>query len=217
MKYAFIWDLDGTLLDSYRVIVSSAVRTAAEAGIRDDKEAVLRKLKQQSLTAYLRDVSLRCGTPCETLLLRYREISHETTDQIPLIPGAREALERLAGCGADHFVYTHRGSSSEPILRRLGILSFFREVVTSEYGFAPKPSGEGVRYLLARYGLDPRFSWYVGDRTLDVLCGKDAGIRTLLYLPEGSPVQATGQEDLILRDWSESWGRFSLTHFSPYS
>ena len=202
MKYAFIWDLDGTLLDSYRVIVSSAVRTAAEAGIRDDKEAVLRKLKQQSLTAYLRDVSLRCGTPCAALLVRYREISHETTDQIPLIPGAREALERLAGCGADHFVYTHRGSSSEPILRRLGILSFFREVVTSEYGFAPKPSGEGVRYLLARYGLDPRFSWYVGDRTLDVLCGKDAGIRTLLYLPEGSPVQATGQEDLILRDWS---------------
>jgi len=59
VKYAFIWDLDGTLLDSYRVIVSSAVRTAAEAGIRDDKEAVLRKLKQQSLTAYLRDVSLR--------------------------------------------------------------------------------------------------------------------------------------------------------------
>ena len=201
MKYAFIWDLDGTLLDSYRVIVSSAVRTAAEAGIRDDKEAVLRKLKQQSLTAYLQDVSVRCGAPCETLLLRYREISHETTDQIPLIPGAREALERLAGCGAEHFVYTHRGSSSEPILRRLGILSFFREVVTSEYGFAPKPSGEGVRYLLNRYGLDPRLTWYVGDRTLDVLCGKDAGIRTLLYLPEGSLVQATGQEDLILESW----------------
>ena len=202
MKYAYIWDLDGTLLDSYQVIVRSAVRTATEAGIRDEEETVLRKLKQQSLTAYLRDVSVRCGAPSEALLVRYREISHEMTDQITLIPGTREALERLAGSGAEHFVYTHRGSSSEPILRRLGILSFFREVVTSEYGFAPKPSGEGVRYLLNRYGLDPRLSWYVGDRTLDVFCGKDAGIRTLLYLPEGSPVQATGQEDLILRDWS---------------
>lgn len=202
MKYAYIWDLDGTLLDSYQVIVRSAVRTAAEAGIRDEEETVLRKLKQQSLTAYLRDVSVRCGAPSEALLVRYREISHEMTDQITLIPGTREALERLAGSGAEHFVYTHRGSSSEPVLRRLGILSFFREVVTSEYGFAPKPSGEGVRYLLNRYGLDPRLSWYVGDRTLDVFCGKNAGIRTLLYLPEGSPVQATGQEDLILRDWS---------------
>ncbi len=202
MKCAYIWDLDGTLLDSYQVIVRSAVRTAAEAGIRDEEEAVLRKLKQQSLTAYLQDVSIRCGAPCEALLVRYREISHEMTDQITLLPGTREALEKLAGSGAEHFVYTHRGSSSEPILRRLGILSFFREVVTSEYGFAPKPSGEGVRYLLNRYGLDPRLSWYVGDRSLDVFCGKDAGIRTLLYLPEGSPVQATGQEDLILQDWS---------------
>ena len=32
---AYIWDLDGTLLDSYGVIVEGAKKTAAEAGLRE--------------------------------------------------------------------------------------------------------------------------------------------------------------------------------------
>ena len=40
---AYIWDLDGTLLDSYGVIVESAARTATEAGVRDSAEDVLRE------------------------------------------------------------------------------------------------------------------------------------------------------------------------------
>ena len=39
---AYIWDLDGTLLDSYGVIVEGAARTAAEAGLRDTPEDVLK-------------------------------------------------------------------------------------------------------------------------------------------------------------------------------
>ena len=148
---AYIWDLDGTLLDSYGVIVAAARGTAAAAGLDDPEEHVLR---------------------------------------------ARRA-------GADHFVYTHRGGSSGPILRRLGILDCFREVVTSAYGFSPKPSGDGVRYLLEKYGLDPGRTWYVGDRQLDVFCAKDAGVKALLYLPPGACVAATGREDRIVRDRGE--------------
>ena len=124
-------------------------------------------------------------------------------DRIGLMDGAAEALERLRCAGADHFVYTHRGSSSEPILRRLGILDYFREVVTSEYGFSPKPSGDGVRYILEKYGLDPEKTWYAGDRSLDVFCAKDAGVKALLLLPADSCVTATGQEDRIIRELRE--------------
>ena len=117
--------------------------------------------------------------------------------------GAKETLERLADSGAVHFVYTHRGDSSGPILERLGILDCFREIVTSEYGFSSKPSGEGVRYLVEKYRLDPVRTWYVGDRTLDVYCAKDAGVLALLYLPPDSCVSTTGREDRIVRDLRE--------------
>ncbi len=196
---AYIWDLDGTLLDSYGVIVEGARRTAADAGLPDAAEDVLKAVKQQSVSAYLKDVSARAGVPYPQLWEQYRLNSHGQDGLITLIPGAAQTLRALADSGAEHFVYTHRGDSSGPILERLGILPFFREIVTSRYGFSPKPSGEGVRYLLRKYGLDPADTWYVGDRTLDVYCAKDAGVKALLYLEPDSCVSPTGQEDRIVR------------------
>ena len=200
---AYIWDLDGTLLDSYGVIVEGAARTAEEAGLQDAREKVLKAVKQGSVTSYLNDVSARSGEPFSQLMERYRMYSHGLDDRITLTDGAKETLEILQGSGAVHFVYTHRGDSSEPILERLGIRNCFREIVTSKYGFRPKPSGEGVRYLVEKYKLNPGLTWYVGDRTLDVYCAKDAGVRALLYLAPDSCVSATGQEDRIVRDLRE--------------
>lgn len=200
---AYIWDLDGTLLDSYCVIIEGAKCTAREFGVPDEPEEILRVVKQGSLSVYLKDLAARTGVSADLLMERYRFYSHALDDRIPLIDGAKETLERLAGCGAEHYVYTHRGDSSGPILERLGILDCFREVVTAAYGFPSKPSGKGVLYLTEKYGLDPRQTWYVGDRALDVLCAKDAGVMAVLLLPEGSYVVPTGQEDLIVRSLRE--------------
>ena len=200
---AYIWDLDGTLLDSYEVIAEGAARTAEEAGVQVLWPEVLRAVKQGSVTGFLKDISISSGVPTEELMARYRYHSHALDDGITLTDGAKETLERLAAAGAEHFVYTHRGSSSRPILQRLGILDCFREIVTSERHFTPKPSGEGVRYLTEKYALDPEETWYVGDRTLDVLCAKDAGVKALLYLEADSCVSPTGKEDRIVRDLRE--------------
>ena len=200
---AYIWDLDGTLLDSYGVIVEAAAGAAAAAGLRDPTGDVLKAVKQGTVSGYLKDVSVRSGIPFETLLKQYRTYSHRLDDLITLTAGAEETLERLQRAGAVHFVFTHRGGSSEPILERLGIRRFFREVVTAEHGFSLKPSGEGVRYLVEKYSLDPAQTWYVGDRTLDVFCAKDAEVRALLFLPPDSCVSATGQEDRIVCDLRE--------------
>ena len=200
---AYIWDLDGTLLDSYEMIVEAAARTAAEEGIYDSKEHVLKAVKQGAVTAYMEEISEQCGKTVKELFGRYREHTHALDDRIKLIDGAKETLEGLQKTGAAHFVYTHRGSSSGPILERLGILNCFREVVTSEYGLERKPSGDGVRYLVEKYSLDPEETWYVGDRTLDVYCAKDAGVKALLYLAPDTCVEATGKEDRIVKDLRE--------------
>ena len=197
---AYIWDLDGTLLDSYAVIVRGAKAAAEDAGLPDTEDDVLKGVKQESVTAYLRGASARSGIPFEEMKQRYRTHAHALDDEITLIDGAKETLERLRREGAEHFVYNHRGASSRPILARLGILDCFRDIVTAEAKFAPKPSGEGVRYLLEKYGLDPADTWYVGDRAVDMYCAKDAGVNALLYLEPDPVVSPTGVEDRIVRN-----------------
>lgn len=200
---SYIWDLDGTLLDSYGIIISAAREAAETAGCPDQEEEILRTVKRGSLTAYLADVSRRSGVAAAELMERYRAFSHARDDRIPLMDGAEEALRALRETGAVHYVYTHRGDSSEPILKRLGILGFFREVVTAVYGFPPKPSGAGVRYLTEKYGLSPEDTWYVGDRPIDMLCARDAGVRGMLLLPEDACVAPTGCEDRVIRSLRE--------------
>ena len=197
---AYIWDLDGTLLDSYAVIVKGAKAAAEDAGLADTEDDVLKGVKQVSVTSYLKGAAERSGIPFEEMKQRYRTHAHALDDEITLIDGAKETLERLRREGAEHFVYTHRGTSSRPILARLGILDCFRDIVTAEAKFAPKPSGEGVRYLLEKYGLDPADTWYVGDRAVDMYCAKDAGVNALLYLEPDPVVSPTGVEDRIVRN-----------------
>ena len=203
MWKAYIWDLDGTLLDSYGSIVSSLVTVARGCGAEDGREEIMKTVKQGSVSGYLRNLAERTGREYAGLYQTYREVSHGRLDEIGLIPGAAETLEALRKAGAKHFVYTHRGKSAVPLLERLGLAGFFEETVTFEYGFTPKPSGDGVRYLLGRYGLEKAETAYVGDRTLDVECALDAGVRAVLYLPEGSCVEPAGREDLVIRSLEE--------------
>ena len=206
---AYIWDLDGTLFDSYDSIVSSLVDIAQEYRIPDSYDDIMKAVKQGSVSGYLRSLAGQLAEGSHdcadyaSLYRRYREISHERLDRITLIPGAAETLSALQAAGAKHFVYTHRGKSTDGLLERLGLQRFFVEVVTSENGFQPKPSGEGVAYLVEKYSLDRNHTAYVGDRTLDVLCAKDAGVKAILYVPEDSCVLPTGKEDCVIRNLDE--------------
>ena len=47
---AYIWDLDGTLLDSYGSIVSSLVSVARACGTEDEREEILKAVKQGSVS-----------------------------------------------------------------------------------------------------------------------------------------------------------------------
>ena len=103
---AYIWDLDGTLFDSYGSIVSSLVSLAGEYRVPDSFEEIMRAVKQGAVSAYLRDLSARTGADYDFLYRRYREISHTRMDEITLVPGAAETWR---ACGA-----AARGTLSTP-------------------------------------------------------------------------------------------------------
>ena len=200
---AFIWDLDGTLLDSYGVITSSAVDTLKDFGIAAAPDSLLRRMKNDSLTVFLRETAGENGIPYEKLIGRYREITHEREDLITLTDRAAETLRRIRENGGTNYVYTHRGASAFRILERLGIREEFADIVTHEDGFRPKPSGDGVRELIRRHGLNPQSTCYIGDRPMDIFCARDAGVTAVLYLPADGVVEPTGAEDMIVAELAD--------------
>ncbi len=193
-----IWDLDGTLLDSYGVIASSLQETLAEFQVHMELEEVRRRATEGSVSEVLKVAAEESGLPYQRIKDRYSEISGARILEIPVMRHGEEILKETAAQGAVHFVYTHRGKTAEPVLERLGLQGYFREVVTSLDGFPRKPAPDALIYLMEKHHLERDLVSYVGDRSLDVECAKNAGVRSILYAPAG-----TGAADYVVRDLLE--------------
>ena len=181
-KTAFIWDLDGTLLDSYEAILLGIEETFGQFSIPYDKEKVREFILKFSVQDLLEKVAEERKLDVEVLNQVRAQSLAEKNAQVVLMSGAREVLDWADETGIQQFVYTHKGDNALTILRDLGLESYFTEILTSQSGFARKPSPEAANYLIDKYQLNPDNSYYIGDRTLDVEFAQNSGIQSINFL-----------------------------------
>ena len=188
---AFIWDLDGTLLDSYEAILSGIEETYRQFSIPFDKEKVRAFILKYSVQDLLMQVAEERGLDVDKLNQVRAQSLAEKNAQVILMPGAREVLAWANQKGIQQFVYTHKGDNALTILRDLGLDVYFTEILTSQSGFARKPSPEAATYLISKYHLKPERTFYIGDRTLDIEFAQNSSIQSINFL--GAPVDCNRQ------------------------
>lgn len=203
MNRAFIWDLDGTLLDSYGIIVDGLYETYLEYGIECDKENIHRHVIKYSCSSFIHSMEKETKISFETMKERYSEISGEKKLGIQPIPHAKEILSDLKEQGDRHFVFTHRGKSTDAVLQNLNLKEYFEEVITSQENFARKPAPDAIHYLIQKYQLNPANTFYVGDRSIDMECAKNAGVKGILYLEPNGYGEKSGFESYVVGDLLE--------------
>ena len=190
-KIGFIWDLDGTLLDSYEAILAGIEETFAQFDIPYDKAEVRAFILQTSVQDLLEKVGEERGLDADMLNQVRAQSLAEKNAQVVLMPGAREVLAWADQQGIQQFVYTHKGDNAFTILRDLGLDAYFTEILTSQSGFARKPSPEAATYLISKYHLKPDRTFYIGDRTLDIEFAQSSSIQSINFL--GTPVDCNHQ------------------------
>lgn len=203
MRKAVIWDLDGTLLDSYDVIVESIYLALKEHKIMMDLEQIHQYAIAFSIKSLFAKVAKEHSVSEASLYTSYSRISLGKYLEIKPMKGAIETLKVLKQNGIENYVFTHRGKTTVPVLENLKMNHFFKEVVTSQNGFSRKPDPEGLTYLMKKYELSPIQTWYVGDRSLDMDCAKNAGIPGILYLPLENIDVSGGSEQYLIKDLLE--------------
>ena len=190
-KIGFIWDLDGTLLDSYEAILAGIEETFAQFDIPYDKAEVRAFILKTSVQDLLEKVGEERGLDADMLNQVRAQSLAEKNAQVVLMPGAREVLAWADQQGIQQFVYTHKGDNAFTILRDLGLDAYFTEILTSQSGFARKPSPEAATYLINKYHLNPEQTYYIGDRTLDIEFAQNSAIQSINFLE--SPVKCNRQ------------------------
>lgn len=181
-KRAFIWDLDGTLLDSYEAILAGLEETFSQFKIPYNKERVRSYILKYSVQDLLQEVAEERGLDLAELNQVRAQSLAEKNAQVVLMPGAREVLAWTYKAGIQQFVYTHKGENAFAILGDLDLLQYFTEILTNQSGFARKPDPEAAVYLLEKYDLDPEETYYIGDRTLDIEFAQNSGIQSINFL-----------------------------------
>ena len=182
-KRAFIWDLDGTLLDSYDAILAGLEETYASYQLPFDRASIKDYILKHSVQDLLVAVAAEYQLDVMDLNHRRAESLAEKNAQVLLMDGARDVLSWAKDAGIEQFVYTHKGENGFVILRDLGLESFFTEILTSQSGFARKPDPEAAIYLMKKYGLHPEKIYYIGDRSLDIDFARNSQIQSINFLP----------------------------------
>ena len=202
-QLAFIWDMDGTLVDSYPAIVPAAGETLALFGVKLAPEEIHREVIASSVGALLERVARERGLDAAAMKADFALRTDSRIGEIRSMPHAKDCLEALRRAGHRSFVYTHRGASCQAILRQNGLEGYFTEVVTALSGFPRKPKPDAILYLMEKYGLERDACFYVGDRSLDIEAAERAGIGSILLLDPDSPGASTGRERFLVRDLRE--------------
>ncbi len=104
----------------------------------------------------------------------------ESASKSVVIPGAKEALDRLRAKGVRMAVLTNSGrKAASESLRRAGLAGEFEFVLTRDDTEFMKPRPEGVIMAVAMLGLPPGEIYYVGDSPLDIPAAREAGVRVV--------------------------------------
>ena len=174
----FIWDLDGTLIDSYPIFMIALSETFAAAKLPFDPEKVYAFIKNHSVNAFLEAQLFSF----EQLKKDFTEKSTARNHEISLMVGAKDVLDWTRAQGIQNFIYTHKGKNTYKLLEQLGISAYFKEVITSENNFQRKPHPEAINYLLEKYKLDKSQVYYIGDRPLDAQLASNSGIQSINFI-----------------------------------
>jgi len=176
----FIWDFDGTLFDTYPVIIENLRLALGEFGFTCDSVEAMGLMLTNIPTAR-NHYADRFGFDRKELESAYLRHHRTATEQLRAQPmeGAREVLERIRDTGRHSYIFTHRHSGETlAYLRKYGLDEFFRDIVAPDTeGFAPKPAPDAVLYLMEKYGMSPDSAVMIGDRNCDLGSGRNAGIR----------------------------------------
>lgn len=192
-----VFDVDGTLIDTEKIIVEELDRILRdEYGIDKTKEemtCVLGVPGDQGLR--------RLGIPEELnaeILARWMGRLDELEDQVEMMPEVTELLTKLREDGYRLGMVTSRdreGIYEKP--STIPLIPYFDYIVTSEDTERHKPEADPLLFYAKKTGAKPDQMMYIGDSEYDMQCAKNAGA-TAGLAGWGAPGDGRSYADVVL-------------------
>lgn len=177
----YIFDFDGTLMDTSAVILSTIKATIRQLGLperTDDECRAIIGIRTDEAGKHLYpDLNISNAEFAKAFRSNYDRLkknAHEKT-----FPGVTETLDTLVKEGHNIAIASSRRLSSlYDYLDGIGIRNMFSIIVGADSVKNGKPDPEPVLLILDKLGWNADDTLVVGDADVDIMMGKAAGCKT---------------------------------------
>jgi 2-phosphoglycolate phosphatase len=202
-----VFDLDGTLVDSYPAIAASLNHARVAHGLPPLPEAEVRMHVGRGLENLVAEMVGPDAVEEGVRLFREHYATVYASGTVAL-DGAAAVVRELARRGYGLAVASNKPARfSEAILAALGMREPFRAVYGPDLTGTTKPEPTMLRLCREALGVSAAETVYVGDMVLDVDTADRAGVPVLLVPGGSSPAPALRATGEIVLD-----GLFDLLH-----
>ncbi len=202
-----VFDLDGVLLDTEQVWDSAREQLVRERGGRwhDRAQRDMMGMSSVEWSRYMHDELGLKEPPEEISAEVVRRLEALYRERLPVLPGAREAVERIA---ARRLLALASSSNRELIdlaLELMGVAHLFRATVSSEEVARGKPAPDVYLEAARRLGVDPSRAAAVEDSHNGIRSAKTARMRVIAIPNAHFPPdeEALALADVVLDSLSE--------------
>ena len=204
---AVIFDLDGVLLETEEIWDDVRAEFVRQHGGRYDEAAQRAMMGMSSLewSRYIHE-ALGVGDAPDAISAEVvRRMARRYRDHLPLIEGAREAVERLAARWPLGVASSSNRPLIDAVLELAGLADFFGATVSSEEVPRGKPSPDVYLEAARRLQVEPERCAAVEDSHSGLRSARAAGMR-VVAIPNASfppDEEALAAADVVLRSLAE--------------
>lgn len=196
---AIVFDMDGVILDSETVCDRCWLIAAKEFGIKEPG-SILKKCLGCNKTDSILIIKESLGQDfdAEKYLKRTSELFHEIeeTEGVPLLPFAKECLEKLHGKYRIALASSTRKESVIRLLDRVGVLNYFETITTGDMVEHSKPNPEIYLKACASLNLNPDECIAIEDSPNGIKSGFSAGMKVIMV-----PDKIQPNDELLQMTW----------------
>jgi HAD superfamily hydrolase (TIGR01509 family) len=177
-RTAVVFDLDGVLIDSEPVWDEIRQGLAAAAGLEWPVAATraMQGMSTREWSTYLADEVGLPGSPAELAVQVIDAVAERYATHLPLLPGAVDAVRRLAGRWPVALASSAPRRLMDTVLSRTGLGEVFAVTISTEEVAAGKPSPDVYLETVRRLSVDAAYSIAIEDSSNGLRSASAAGL-----------------------------------------
>ncbi|MCH4163206.1 MAG: HAD-IA family hydrolase [Lentilactobacillus diolivorans] len=191
------WDFDGTLFNTYPMMVQAFIKALGDLNVDEieiDEHDIYTTMRQHDVGTAIRKYSAFYSIDETTLRKLNRRYQVEMVTDAKPFPGVTKVFELVKQLHGDNYLLTHRDNQAKTLLKKFDLEKYFTDYVTSNQKLPRKPQPDSINWLADRNHVDRTKAIMIGDRKLDVAAGHNANIAACLFDPDGIIVDSGNPE-----------------------